>query len=95
MRTVVLSAVSGKAAASRAGRRVHDAGRGPAEVGEVGDPLLGLAEVGLHQPPVMGQVGELALHRRIECRTAPARRGGTPGPDGRRGADPPPLYHHR
>jgi hypothetical protein len=43
----------------------------------------------------MGQVGELALHGRIECRTAPARRGGTPGPDGRRGADPHPLYHHR
>ena len=54
MRTVVLSAVSGKAAASLAGRRVQDAGRNPAEADEVGDPLLGVAPVGLHPPPVVG-----------------------------------------
>ena len=49
----------------RAGRRVQDAGRNPAEVDEVGDPLLGLAEVGLHPPPVMGQLGELTQQRQL------------------------------
>ena len=52
----MLTSVSGKAAASRAGRRVQDGGCNP---DEVGDPLLGVAPIGLHQPPVMGQVGEL------------------------------------
>jgi hypothetical protein len=65
MRTMMLTSVSGKAAASRAGRRVQDAGRNPAEVDEVGDPLHGLAEVGLHQPPVMGQVAEPASQRQL------------------------------
>ena len=44
----------------RAGRRVHAAGHNPADVDEVGDPLLGLAPIGLHQPPAVGQVGEPA-----------------------------------
>jgi hypothetical protein len=65
MRTMMLTSVSGATAASRAVRRVQDAGRGPAKVGEVGDPLLGLAEVGLHQPPVMDQVGELTQQRQL------------------------------
>ena len=34
-------------------------------VDEVGDPLLGLAPIGLHQPPVMGQVGEPASRRQL------------------------------
>ena len=38
----------------RAVRRVQDAGRNPAEADEVGDPLLGVAPVGLHPPPVVG-----------------------------------------
>ena len=49
----------------RAGRRVRDAGRNPAEVDEANDPPLGLAEVGLHQAPVMGQVGELTRQRQL------------------------------
>ena len=49
----------------RAGRRVQDAGRNPAEGDEVGDPLLGVAPIGLHQPPVMGQVAEPALQRQL------------------------------
>jgi hypothetical protein len=64
MRTMVLSAVSGKAA-SRAGRRVQDAEHNPTDVEEVGDPLLGLAPIGLHPPPVVGQVGELTQQRRL------------------------------
>ena len=61
----MLTSVNGKAAASRAGRRVRDAGRGPAEVDEVGDSLLGVAPVGLHPPPVVGQVGELTQQRQL------------------------------
>ena len=61
----MLTSVSGKAAAARAGRRVHDAGRNPAEVDEVGDLRLGLAPVGLHPPPLVGQVGELTQQRQL------------------------------
>ena len=47
MRTMVLSAVSGKAAASRAVRRVQDAGRKSVT-------RCSVSQVGLHQPPVAG-----------------------------------------